>query len=212
MRFITNGDPQMRVARHPWDQAVITPHALTIPSQGWDSSVEVKMTIREDHFWFEEDCTERVAYNVMWTQAASGGCWPFAVMVRNSADDSATKPITAMALAHLATKRDEESCEMGGLFRSELIKADPKDVFLIAMIPAALASEEEIRMVTENAFATFEKGFAAKIPDPRRIFLKTNTVNSAITRLGYYGELSNKDVEDLAKSQAPKDRSCAVFP
>lgn len=207
MRIITNGDPNLRVACHPWDPNIMTSHSLTIPSTGWQSNDEVAMSSPGWKNTFEADCSVNVAYNVLWTQAASGGCWPFAVLVRETGADRATKPLATMGLAHLAYKRDGEAHEMGELFYG-LSKPQPADVFLIVMLKKSLATDEDIRYVGSDAFAAFGAGFGARIPDNNCIVLKTNTVNAGISRLGYFGELSNEDVEGLKKYRDPMNRPC----
>jgi hypothetical protein len=207
-----------RVARCPWNPGIIGGHRLTISNQDWDNVHEVAMSFGANDggphkFYWEDDCSDiRGSSAVLWTQAASGGCWPFGVIVRNRGN--AGPAARSIGLAHLAYKRDEEAALMGHLF-AQLIGPPAGDVYLVVMLEAAHVSVQETNNIEQSAFKAFEAGFGATLANSHKILVVTTTVNAGVSRHGHFGELSNEDVSALTRpwesAAHTKGRPCNVI-
>jgi hypothetical protein len=206
-----------RVARRPWDPAIIGRHRLTISNAEWDNQYEVEMSLGSEFgkgYW-EEDCTDpsTAPSSVLWTQSASGGCWPFGVIVRNRGN--AGPAARSIGLAHLAYKREDEAHLMGIIFGQDPIKASPEDVYITVMLLAEFGSQQEISQIEQAAFKAFETGFGTMLASHQKILVLTTTVNAAVSKDGYFGELSNDDVSALKNSSEAaaytKERACTAI-
>jgi hypothetical protein len=211
-----NQEGKPNVARCPWDPGIVGAHKVTISGAEWFSQQEVDMSYdphgRGEYHkgYFELDCSDpRSSSAVLWTKAASGGCWPFGVIVRNrEAGGAAAK---AIGLAHLATKRDEEAALFGFIFKS--VGAPAEDVYIIVMVP--YISDTELGFITTDAFGAFERGYGTILRNENKLLVITTTVNSAVSRHGHFGELTNADVEALENPNSTQNhlrtRPCNIL-
>jgi hypothetical protein len=201
MIILDNPADAPRGACTPWALPAANTVRLTVGYLDRISDFEVPMTAHGESGHFTADCGPGYLDEILWTQAASGGCWPFAAFVRNPTGSLET-PLSALAFAHLAAKRETEAEEIGGVFGTLYGVTDATSVYLVAMLHRDLATETEMRFVETYAFGSFEKGCGLSVPANNKILLRTNTVNAAVTRYGHFGEITNEDVAALKKGEA----------
>jgi hypothetical protein len=201
MIILDNPPDAPRAACTPWRLPPPGSVRLTVGYVGRISDMEVPMTANGESGHFTADCGPGYLEEILWTQAASGGCWPFAAMVRNPSGSLET-PLQALAFAHLAAKRDEEVEEIAGVFATLYGITDPTCVHLVVMLHRDMANDTEIGHVATYAFGAFERGFGQRVPAANKILLRTNTVNAAVTRYGHFGEITNEDVAALKAGEA----------
>lgn len=189
----------------PWALPGAGQHLLTVGHVERDTSDEIKMTSGNNSGYFTNACGPGQVDEILWTQSASGGCWPFAAFAMNPAG-AAQSPLSALAFAHTAYERDKE-IELFGLIFADFGIANPNIVYLVLMLQGEKLSGAEIDAIDAHAFGAFQRGFGQAIPGNNKIILGTTTVNAAITRFGNFGEISNAEVASLKRYERLPERA-----
>lgn len=141
---------------------------LTVPGTGFEDSEHVGM----------EEWTGSPQGVLLWTQAATGGCSPLAVVVRDEES-------CIIGLAHLCLNRDQDAEEMGEAFRNHT--NDARSVSLVLVHYTGNNQSPEM-----TAFTNFERGFGHAIPDHNKGIVYGNSGTAAVHPDGYVGELPTR--------------------
>jgi len=153
----------------------INGHFLTVPMTQTLFHEEVGMS-RSTFQW-----RSKAGNDPLFTQdAASGGCLPFAFVVRPS--QSGGRNI--FGLAHLATNPAGEAEEMGAFVKAKTDKAENVFLVLISYMFESYSNEQR--------FKDFENGFGQTIPDNNKGIVIGSTGTAAVLS-GCVGEYVTKE-------------------